>query len=122
LSRGEQLIAETVRLEEGRFLKTLSRGLQILDEATAGLGSGDMLEGVTAFRLYDTYGFPLDLTQDALRSRGIGVDLTGFEDAMARQREEARKAWAGSGEAADDAVWFAVADAVGPTEFLGYET
>ncbi|WP_374625923.1 alanine--tRNA ligase [Devosia sp.] len=122
LVRGEAMIAETVHLEEQRFLKTLSRGLQLLDEATAGLGEGDMLEGVTAFRLYDTYGFPLDLTQDALRTRGIHVDLSGFEDAMARQRAEARKSWAGSGEAGEDKVWFAVADKVGPTEFLGYET
>ena len=122
LVRGEQMIEETVRLEEQRFLKTLSRGLVILDEATAGLKQGDMLEGVTAFKLYDTYGFPLDLTQDALRTRGINVDLSGFEDAMARQRAEARKSWAGSGEASEDKVWFAVADQVGPTEFLGYET
>ncbi len=122
LVRGEQMIEETVRLEEQRFLKTLSRGLVILDEATAGLKQGDMLEGVTAFKLYDTYGFPLDLTQDALRGRGINVDLSGFEDAMARQRAEARKSWAGSGEASEDKVWFAVADKVGPTEFLGYET
>ena len=122
LVRGEQMIEETVRLEEQRFLKTLSRGLQILDEAAAGLKEGDMLEGVTAFKLYDTYGFPLDLTQDALRTRGINVDLSGFEDAMARQRAEARKSWAGSGEASEDKVWFALADQVGPTEFLGYET
>jgi len=122
LVRGEQMIEETVRLEEQRFLKTLSRGLVILDEATADLKQGDMLEGVTAFKLYDTYGFPLDLTQDALRTRGINVDLSGFEDAMARQRAEARKSWAGSGEASEDKVWFAVADHVGPTEFLGYET
>ncbi|MEO6395181.1 MAG: alanine--tRNA ligase [Devosia sp.] len=122
LLRGEQLIEETVRLEEHRFLKTLSRGLQLLDEATTDLKQGDMLEGVTAFRLYDTYGFPLDLTQDALRHRGINVDLSGFEDAMARQRAEARKSWAGSGEAGEDKIWFVVADKVGPTEFLGYET
>jgi len=121
LVRGEQMIEETVRLEEQRFLKTLSRGLALLDEATAGLKQGDMLEGVTAFKLYDTYGFPLDLTQDALRTRGINVDLTGFEDSMAKQRAEARKSWAGSGEAGEDKVWFAVADKVGPTEFLGYE-
>ncbi len=107
---------------EHRFLRTLSRGLQILDEATADLGEGDMLEGGTAFKLYDTYGFPLDLTQDALRGRGINVELTGFEDAMARQRAEARKSWAGSGEAATDAIWFTLADEIGPTEFLGYET
>ncbi len=122
LVRGERMITETVHLEETRFLKTLSRGLQILDEAVSGLGKGDMLEGVTAFKLYDTYGFPLDLTQDALRGRGISVDLSGFEDAMARQRAEARRNWAGSGEAATDTVWFAVADLAGPTEFLGYET
>jgi alanyl-tRNA synthetase len=122
LVRGEGMIEETIRLEENRFLKTLSRGLQLLDEATTTLGQGDMLEGVTAFKLYDTYGFPLDLTQDALRLRGINVDLMGFEDAMARQRAEARKSWSGSGEAGEEKVWFAVADKVGPTEFLGYET
>ena len=122
LVRGEAMIEETVRLEEQRFLKTLSRGLALLDEASATLKQGDMLEGVTAFKLYDTYGFPLDLTQDALRSRGINVDLSGFEDAMAKQRAEARKSWAGSGEESEDKVWFAVADKVGPTEFLGYET
>lgn len=122
LVRGEAMIVETIHLEERRFLKTLSRGLQLLDDATAGLHAGDMLEGVTAFKLYDTYGFPLDLTQDALRSRNIHVDLSGFEDAMARQRAEARKSWAGSGEAATGAVWFGLADKFGPTEFLGYET
>jgi alanyl-tRNA synthetase len=122
LVRGEAMIEETVRLEEQRFLKTLGRGLALLDEASAGLKEGDMLEGVTAFKLYDTYGFPLDLTQDALRTRGINVDLSGFEDAMAKQRAEARKSWAGSGEVGEDKVWFAVADKVGPTEFLGYET
>ncbi len=122
LVRGEHTIEETVRLEEHRFLKTLGRGLAILDEATKDLKEGDMLEGVTAFKLYDTYGFPLDLTQDALRTRGIHVELSGFEDAMARQRAEARKSWAGSGEEGEDKVWFAVADKVGPTEFLGYET
>jgi len=122
LVRGEAMVSETIRLEEHRFLKTLSRGLQILDEATSGFGEGAMLDGVTAFKLYDTYGFPLDLTQDALRTRGIHVDLSGFEDAMARQRAEARKSWAGSGEATTEAVWVTLADSVGPTEFLGYET
>jgi alanyl-tRNA synthetase len=122
LVRGEHMVTETIDLEERRFLKTLGRGLQILDEATADLKDGDMLEGVVAFKLYDTYGFPLDLTQDALRTRGINVDLSGFEDAMARQRAEARKTWAGSGEAGEDKIWFAIADKVGPTEFLGYET
>lgn len=122
LVTGEMMIAETVQLEEERFLKTLSRGLQILEDETADLGKGDMLDGFTAFKLYDTYGFPLDLTQDALRTREINVDLTGFESAMAQQKAEARKNWSGSGEAATDEVWFAVADKVGPTEFLGYET
>ncbi|MEO6014560.1 MAG: alanine--tRNA ligase [Devosia sp.] len=122
LVTGERMIEETVRLEEQRFVKTLGRGLGLLEDATKDLGKGDMLDGVTAFKLYDTYGFPLDLTQDALRLREINVDLSGFEDAMARQRAEARKSWAGSGEAGEDKVWFAVADKVGPTEFLGYET
>ena len=122
LVRGEALIAETVELEEQRFLKTLGRGLQILAEETSALDAGGVLKGDAAFKLYDTYGFPLDLTQDALRGRGITVDTAGFDAAMAAQKAEARKSWAGSGEAATDQVWFAVADAVGPTEFLGYET
>jgi len=122
LSRGEAMITETVRLEEGRFLKTLGRGLQILEAETASLGEGDVLEGATAFKLYDTYGFPLDLTQDALRTRNITVDQAGFDAAMAQQKAEARKNWAGSGEAATDTVWFGLADKLGPTEFLGYET
>ena len=122
LSRGEAMITETVRLEEQRFLKTLGRGLQILADETEGLGEGATLSGETAFKLYDTYGFPLDLTQDALRTRGIGVDQAGFDAAMARQKAEARKSWAGSGEARTDEVWFAIADREGPTEFLGYET
>lgn len=122
LPRGEAMIAETVKLEEERFLKTLSRGLQILDEESAGLATGDTLPGDTAFRLYDTYGFPLDLTQDALRARGIEVDQAGFDAAMAKQKAEARKSWSGSGDAATGAVWFSVAERAGPTEFLGYET
>ncbi|WP_127143268.1 alanine--tRNA ligase [Pelagibacterium montanilacus] len=122
LVHGEAMIAETVRLEEERFLKTLSRGLQILEDETAGLADGDTLGGDTAFKLYDTYGFPLDLTQDALRGRGIGVDQGGFDAAMARQKAEARKNWTGSGEAATSAVWFSVLDRVGATEFLGYES
>ncbi|MBD8064312.1 alanine--tRNA ligase [Devosia sp. PTR5] len=122
LSRGEAMIAETVRLEEGRFLKTLGRGLQILEAETAEMGEGATLAGETAFKLYDTYGFPLDLTQDALRARGITVDQGGFDAAMAQQKAEARKNWAGSGEAATDTVWFGLADELGPTEFLGYET
>jgi alanyl-tRNA synthetase len=122
LVRGEQMIEETVRLEEQRFGKTLSRGLQLLDEATTSLSKGDMLDGVTAFKLYDTYGFPLDLTQDALRLRDIHVDLSGFEDAMARQRAEAKKSWTGAGGEGEEKIWFAIADKVGSTEFLGYET
>jgi len=122
LVRAEALIAETLRLEETRFRRTLERGLAILDEESRALKAGDRLAGETAFTLYDTYGFPLDLTQDALRPRGIGVDTDGFAAAMERQREKARAAWAGSGEAATDAVWFSLREKVGATEFLGYET
>ncbi|RIK88349.1 MAG: alanine--tRNA ligase [Hyphomicrobiales bacterium] len=122
LVRGEALITETLRLEETRFRKTLARGLGLLSEATEGMGEGDRLDGETAFKLYDTYGFPLDLTQDALRQRGISVDTAGFGTAMERQKAEARANWAGSGEAATEAVWFSVRDRVGATEFLGYET
>jgi alanyl-tRNA synthetase len=116
------MIVETLRLEESRFRRTLDRGLRILDEETARLGDGDRLAGEVAFKLYDTYGFPLDLTQDALKPRGIGVDTQGFNAAMERQREEARRAWAGSGEATTEAVWYDVKEKVGATEFLGYET
>src|SRR5690606_33623456 len=122
LSRGEALIAETVRLEEGRFLKTLGRGLQILADETSTLDEGAVLSGATAFKLYDTYGFPLDLTEDALRLRGISVDQAGFDAAMAAQLAEARNSLSGSGEAAPDPVWYRLADTLGPTEFLGYET
>ena len=122
LGRGQALIAETLKLEEERFHRTLARGLRLLDEATASLSKGGRLDGETAFKLYDTYGFPLDLTQDALRPRGIDVDTAGFEAAMAGQKQEARKAWAGSGDAATEAVWFGVKDEVGATEFLGYAT
>ena len=96
LVRAEKLIEETLRLEETRFRKTLERGLSILDEKSAGLKKGDMFDGDTAFTLYDTYGFPLDLTQDALKSRGISVDQASFTDAMERQREKARASWSGS--------------------------
>jgi alanyl-tRNA synthetase len=122
LIRAEALITETLKLEESRFRRTLERGLAILDEASKTLKKGDMFDGITAFTLYDTYGFPLDLTQDALRPRGIGVDLAAFNDAMEQQRAKARASWAGSGEAADEAVWFGVRERVGGTEFLGYET
>ena len=122
LIRAEALITETLQLEERRFRNTLERGLAILDEESGALKSGDRLKGETAFALYDTYGFPLDLTQDALKPRGIAVDTEGFAAAMERQREKARAAWTGSGDAATEAVWFAVREKVGPTEFLGYET
>jgi alanyl-tRNA synthetase len=122
LVRAEPLITETLRLEESRFRKTLERGLSILDEETKALKSGDKFSGETAFTLYDTYGFPLDLTQDALRPRGISVDTTAFNTAMERQRQTARASWAGSGEAATETVWFGLKDKLGATEFLGYET
>jgi alanyl-tRNA synthetase len=122
LHRAEGLITETLKLEEIRFRKTLERGLAILDEASKSLKTGDMFDGVTAFTLYDTYGFPLDLTQDALKPRGVGVDIASFTDAMERQREKARASWAGSGEAADEAVWFTLHEKHGGTDFLGYET
>jgi alanyl-tRNA synthetase len=122
LARAEALVTETLRLEETRFRKTLERGLSILDEASKSLKKGDMFDGETAFTLYDTYGFPLDLTQDALKSRGIGVDISSFTDAMERQREKARASWAGSGEAATEAVWFPLREKLGATEFLGYDT
>ncbi|MGJ4906895.1 alanine--tRNA ligase [Bradyrhizobium sp. HKCCYLS2033] len=122
LIRAEALIKETLRLEETRFRKTLERGLAILDEKSASLSKGDMFDGDVAFTLYDTYGFPLDLTQDALKSRGISVDQASFTDAMDRQRAKARAAWAGSGEAATETVWFPLREKLGATEFLGYET
>ena len=122
LVRAETLIEETLRLEETRFRKTLDRGLAILDEKSAGLKKGDMFDGDTAFTLYDTYGFPLDLTQDALKSRGISVDQASFEDAMERQRQKARASWVGSGDTASEAVWFPLREKLGATEFLGYET
>lgn len=122
LVRGQALITETLKLEETRFRKTLARGLGLLADATETLDTGGRLDGATAFKLYDTYGFPLDLTQDALRQRGISVDLEGFNAAMARQKAEARASWAGSGEAATETVWFAVRENAGATEFLGYDT
>jgi alanyl-tRNA synthetase len=122
LVRAENLIEETLRLEETRFRKTLERGLTILDEKSRGLKKGDMFDGDTAFTLYDTYGFPLDLTQDALRNRGIGVDIASFTDAMDRQRAKARAAWAGSGDTAAENVWFPLREKLGATEFLGYDT
>jgi len=122
LIRAEALISETLHLEETRFRKTLERGIQLLDEASSGLSKGDTLSGDVAFKLYDTYGFPLDLTQDALKSRGIEVELAGFDKAMDKQRADARKAWAGSGDAASDQIWFDLKERHGASEFLGYET
>jgi alanyl-tRNA synthetase len=122
LVRAEALITETLKLEETRFRKTLERGLGLLEEATVSLSKGAKLDGETAFKLYDTYGFPLDLTQDALKARGISVDLDGFTDAMERQKAEARASWAGSGDSADERIWFAIRERAGATEFLGYDT
>jgi alanyl-tRNA synthetase len=122
LVRARALIAETLRMEETRFRATLARGLRLLADETGKLGEGEALSGDVAFRLYDTYGFPLDLTQDALRAEGRSVDIEGFNRAMARQRAEARKAWSGSGDAATEAVWFEVRERTGASEFLGYET
>ena len=120
LLRAEALIRETLLLEETRFRRTLARGLTLLDEATTELSPGATLAGDVAFRLYDTFGFPLDLTQDALKARSIGVDTDGFARAMERQKEEARASWAGSGEAQTDAIWFRLREGLGATEFLGY--
>jgi alanyl-tRNA synthetase len=122
LLRAQPLITETLRFEETNFKQTLERGLRLLEEEEAHLKRGQEFPGETAFRLYDTYGFPLDLTEDVLRGRGRKVALAGFEAAMQRQREEARKSWVGSGEAATGASWFALRDEIGATEFLGYET
>ncbi|PKP76360.1 MAG: alanine--tRNA ligase [Alphaproteobacteria bacterium HGW-Alphaproteobacteria-3] len=122
LRRAEALVTETLKLEEARFRETLTRGLKLLDEEIGKQQGTGVLPGEVAFKLYDTYGFPLDLTQDALRSRGMSVDQTGFDAAMAKQRQDARAAWAGSGEKATEAVWFELREKAGATEFLGYET
>ncbi|MFL6722707.1 MAG: alanine--tRNA ligase, partial [Sphingomicrobium sp.] len=121
LVRAQPLIVETLKLEETRFKQTLDRGLRLLDEATGSLGKDKPLPGDIAFKLYDTYGFPVDLTQDVLRARGLKVDLDGFNAAMERAREEARRSWAGSGEAGTERVWFALRERAGATEFLGYD-
>ncbi len=122
LVRAEALITETLRLEEERFRATLVRGLRLLEEETGKLAEAAPRPGEVAFRLYDTFGFPLDLTQDALRAQGHAVDLAGFEKAMEKQKANARAAWAGSGDAATDEVWFGLRERLGATEFLGYET
>ncbi len=122
LGQGQRLIEETLQNEEVRFKQTLDRGLKLLDDELADLPKDAALPGAAAFKLYDTYGFPLDLTQDALREKGRDVDTDGFDTAMAEQKAKARAAWSGTGEAADSAVWFDIADASGATDFLGYDT
>jgi alanyl-tRNA synthetase len=122
LGQGQRLIEETLMNEEIRFKQTLDRGLKLLDDELAGLPEDAALPGEAAFKLYDTYGFPLDLTQDALREKGRAVDTDGFDAAMAAQKAKARAAWSGTGEAADSAIWFDVADLAGPTDFLGYDS
>lgn len=122
LGQAQALIEETLLLEETRFKQTLDRGLKLLDDEVAGLPEGEQLPGDAAFKLYDTFGFPLDLTQDALREKGRSVDTDGFDAAMAEQKAKARAAWSGSGDAADQAVWFDVLDHDGATDFLGYDT
>ncbi len=122
LVRAEALISETLKLEESRFKKTLDRGLKLLDAETAGLGEGGVLDGETAFKLYDTFGFPLDLTQDALRVRAMSVDVDAFNAAMERQRAEARAAWSGSGDAATETIWYELRQDLGATEFFGYDS
>jgi alanyl-tRNA synthetase len=122
LSRAQALIEETLRTEETKFKQTLDRGLRLLDEELSGLPEGGALPGAAAFKLYDTYGFPLDLTQDALREKGREVDVQGFDAAMAEQKAKARAAWSGTGAAGDAKVWFEIAEEHGVTEFLGYDT
>jgi alanyl-tRNA synthetase len=122
LTRAQTVIEETLRQEETRFRQTLDRGLKLLDDELAKIPDGANLPGAAAFKLYDTYGFPLDLTQDALREQGRAVDTAEFEAAMAAQKAQARVNWAGTGEATDAAIWFDLAEAHGPTEFLGYDT
>ena len=122
LFQHETLIKDTIKMEEDRFIRTMEKGLRLLDDETKNLHEGDTLSGETAFKLYDTYGFPLDLTQDALKLQNIAVDVKGFDAAMERQKAEARKNWAGSGDAGTEKVWFELQDKLGPTEFLGYTT
>jgi alanyl-tRNA synthetase len=121
LTRAQALITETLELEENRFKRTLDRGLGLLEDETEKLADGGELPGEVAFKLYDTFGFPLDLTQDALRGEGYTVDLDGFNSAMEKQRADARAAWKGSGDAATEQVWFDIREETGATEFLGYE-
>ena len=120
LLRAQPLIEATLKQEETQFRRTLDKGIKLLDEATAGMTSGDILAGDTAFKLYDTFGFPYDLTEDALRAQGFGIDQAGFEIAMNNQKAMARAAWKGSGAKASDDVWFDIAERAGATEFTGY--
>ena len=120
LVRAQPLIEATLAQEETRFRQTLTNGLKLLDEATADLAPGATLAGETAFKLYDTYGFPYDLTEDALRARGLGVDRAGFDAAMDEQKAAARAAWKGSGDKGSDELWFDLAEEHGSTEFTGY--
>ncbi len=122
LRQAQPMIEETLRAEETRFRETLDRGLKLLDDELGGLADDAPLPGAAAFKLYDTFGFPLDLTQDALREKGREVDVAGFDAAMDAQKAKARAAWSGSGEAADASIWFDIADAQGATDFLGYDT
>ena len=122
LVQAQSMIEETLYQEETRFRTTLDRGLKLLEDEVLDLNAGGALPGATAFKLYDTFGFPLDLTQDALREKGMSVDTDGFDTAMAAQKAKARAAWAGSGEMADDTIWFDVLDTHGATDFLGYDT
>ncbi len=120
LLRAQPMIEATLKQEETQFRRTLDKGIKLLDEATTGMQPGDILAGDTAFKLYDTYGFPYDLTEDALRAQGLGIDQAGFETAMNNQKAMARAAWKGSGAKASDDVWFDIAERVGSTEFTGY--
>ena len=120
LLRAQPMIEATLKQEETQFRRTLDKGIKLLDEATTGMQPGDVLAGDTAFKLYDTYGFPYDLTEDALRAQGFGIDQAGFETAMNNQKAMARAAWKGSGAKASDDVWFDIAERVGSTEFTGY--
>ena len=120
LVRAQPLISATLQQEETRFRQTLDKGLKLLDEATASMRPGDILAGETAFKLYDTFGFPYDLTEDALRAQDLQVDRAGFDTAMAEQKRAARAAWKGSGAKASDDLWFDIAEESGSTEFTGY--
>lgn len=122
LEQNRQLIEETLKLEEGRFNQTLDKGLKLLEDETVGFSAGDTLSGEVAFKLYDTYGFPLDLTQDVLKAKKINVNVKEFETAMALQKAEARKSWAGSGDNSDEKIWFQVSEQIGASEFLGYDS